>query len=68
MIKTEEISINLSHFIAKLIRSARLFPSEEDILYLQKIVDPTKTGYFSINKFVDVGLEFAEKQSKINHE
>lgn len=53
---------------AKLIRSARLFPSEEDIIELEKRVDPTKQGFFSMSKFVEAGLEFANKQSHINHE
>jgi hypothetical protein len=52
---------------AKLIRSARLFPSEEDIIELEKRVDPSKQGFFSMPKFVEAGLEFANKQSHINH-
>jgi hypothetical protein len=35
-----------------LIRSARLFPSEEDILELEKRVDPSKQGFFTMGRFV----------------
>ena len=45
-----------------------MFPSEEDIISLQKAVDPNRTGSFSMNKFVEVGLDFAQKHSQINHE
>lgn len=54
--------------LAKLIRSARLFPGEEDIVWLQKNVDPNRQGFFNIARFVEVGLEFASAQSKINHD
>ena len=46
----------------KLIRSARMFPSEQDIQQLKIAVDPNKEGSFSMKKFVEVGLQFASKQ------
>jgi hypothetical protein len=45
-----------TYYKAKLIRSARLFPSEEDIIELEKRVDPNKQGFFSMPKFVEAGL------------
>lgn len=57
----------LTH-VAKLIRSARMFPNEQDIDFLKKSVDPTRSGHFSMKKFVEVGMQFAAKQSEINHE
>ena len=35
---------------------------------LEKRVDPGKQGSFTIGRFVEAGLEFAAKQSHINHE
>ncbi len=61
-IPTSEIGI-IKHNAAKLIRSARLFPSEQDIETLKKAVDPNREGTFTMKKFVDVGLDFASKQS-----
>ena len=48
---------------AKLIRSARLFPNEQDIDDLKKSVDPNRIGYFDMKSFVDVGMEFSYKQA-----
>lgn len=31
-------------------------------------MDPNRSGFFDIKKFVEVGLQFAEKQDEINHE
>ena len=53
----------LSINIAKLIRSARMFPSDQDIDMLKKQVDPQREGRFSMKSFVEVGLDFARKQS-----
>jgi hypothetical protein len=49
------------------VRSARLFPSEEDIEDLKKKVDPNRTGHFNMAKFVEVGMNFADKQAHVNH-
>lgn len=35
---------------------------------LEKRVDPGKSGYFNMGRFVEAGLEFANRQSHINHE
>jgi hypothetical protein len=40
------------NYSAKLIRSARLFPSEEEITELEKKLDPKKVGFFTLQKFV----------------
>ncbi len=45
-----------------------MFPSEEDINELQKRIDPSKQGFFTMNRFVDVGMDFAGRQAKIDHE
>jgi Ca2+-binding EF-hand superfamily protein len=42
--------------IAKLIRSARMFPSEEDVNWLLKNADPNRQGTFNMGKFVEIGL------------
>ena len=45
-----------------------MFPSEQDIKQLKEAVDPKNEGSFSMKKFVEVGLQFASKQSEVNHE
>ena len=42
-----------------------MFPNEQDIEYLKKTVDPNREGSFSMKKFVEVGLQFASKQSEV---
>ena len=66
-IPTSDVGI-FDFYLAKLIRSARLFPTEQDIEELKKGVDPNRSGFFDNKKFVEIGLEFAAKQDEINHE
>lgn len=54
-IRTSEVGTQ-TFKVAKLIRSARLFPTEEEIAELEKKVDPSKLGFFNMQRFVDVGL------------
>lgn len=66
-IKTIEIGTSW-HNPGTLIRSARLFPSEDDIEDLKRRVDPNRQGTFNMHKFVEVGLWFSDRQSSVNHE
>ena len=44
-----------------------MFPSDQDIDMLKKQIDPNREGRFSMKSFVDVGMQFAKKQSEIDH-
>ncbi len=35
---------------------------------MEKRVDPTKQGFFTMARFVEAGLEFAGRQAHVNHE
>ncbi|XP_051912515.1 calmodulin-like [Hippocampus zosterae] len=52
--------------LGKLVRSARLFPSEDNIEELKKRVD--RGGRFCQEDFITATLDFHERQKHINHE